>query len=74
MAREVIFLFAAVGLLSAIDQLGQIKWQHKTERPLIGGVLAAAGGLVFTGEGNGRSTRSIPRRVPTFGIIRPVPA
>lgn len=42
------------GVLSAIDQHGTIKWQHKTAQPLIGGVLAAGGGLVFTGEGNGR--------------------
>jgi alcohol dehydrogenase (cytochrome c) len=25
----------------------------RTEQPMIGGVLATAGGLVFTGEGNG---------------------
>ena len=25
----------------------------KTEQPMIGGILATAGGLVFTGEGNG---------------------
>lgn len=42
------------GLLSAIDNQGRIEWQHKTEQPLIGGVLATAGGLVYTGEGNGR--------------------
>lgn len=42
------------GLLSAIDLTsGNIVWQQKTEQPLIGGVLATAGGLVFTGEGNG---------------------
>jgi glucose dehydrogenase len=41
--------------LSAIDTRanGKIRWQVKTEQPLIGGVLATAGGLVFTGEGNG---------------------
>jgi PQQ-dependent dehydrogenase (methanol/ethanol family) len=32
---------------------GKIQWQVKTEQPMIGGVLATAGGLVFTGEGNG---------------------
>ncbi len=43
------------GLLSAIDlSNGKIKWQQKTEQPLIGGVLATAGGLLFTGEGNGK--------------------
>ncbi|WP_036307945.1 PQQ-binding-like beta-propeller repeat protein [Methylophilus sp. 5] len=42
------------GLLSAIDlQSGRIAWQHKTSQPLVGGVLATAGGLLFCGEGNG---------------------
>ena len=42
------------GLLSAIRLSdGKITWQHKTAQPLVGGVLATAGGLVFTGEGNG---------------------
>jgi glucose dehydrogenase len=42
------------GLLSAIDlRTGKIAWQQKTEQPLVGGVLATAGSLVFTGEGNG---------------------
>ncbi|GBG13990.1 pyrrolo-quinoline quinone [Novimethylophilus kurashikiensis] len=42
------------GLLSAIDlQTGKIRWQHKTPDPLVGGVLATAGNLIFTGEGNG---------------------
>jgi glucose dehydrogenase len=42
------------GLLSSIDlQTGKILWQHKTPEPLVGGVLATAGGLLFTGEGNG---------------------
>lgn len=43
------------GVLSAIDlkEKGRIAWQHKTDDPLVGGVLATAGGLVFTGEGNG---------------------
>lgn len=42
------------GLLSSIDLAsGKISWQQKTEQPLVGGVLATAGGLVFTGEGNG---------------------
>lgn len=42
------------GTLSAIDlKTGKIKWQQKTEQPLLGGVLATAGNLVFTGEGNG---------------------
>lgn len=42
------------GLLSAIDLgSGRLRWQHKTPDPLVGGVLATAGGLVFSGEGNG---------------------
>ena len=42
------------GLLSAIDLgSGKLRWQHKTPDPLVGGVLATAGGLVFSGEGNG---------------------
>jgi len=42
------------GLLSAIDlSSGKIAWQNKTAQPLIGGVLATAGGVLFTGEGNG---------------------
>ncbi|MGH8727147.1 MAG: pyrroloquinoline quinone-dependent dehydrogenase [Burkholderiales bacterium] len=43
------------GVLSAIDtrRRGRIKWQVKTPEPLIGGVLATAGNLVFSGEGNG---------------------
>jgi alcohol dehydrogenase (cytochrome c) len=32
---------------------GKVAWGVQTEQPLIGGVLATAGGLVFTGEGNG---------------------
>jgi glucose dehydrogenase len=31
-----------------------LRWQLETEQPLVGGVLATAGGLVFNGEGNGR--------------------
>jgi alcohol dehydrogenase (cytochrome c) len=43
------------GTLSAIDvrSTGKIRWQVRTPEPLIGGVLATAGDLVFTGEGNG---------------------
>jgi alcohol dehydrogenase (cytochrome c) len=43
------------GTLTALDlsNKGRIVWQTKTEQPLIGGVLATAGGLVFTGQGNG---------------------
>jgi alcohol dehydrogenase (cytochrome c) len=43
------------GTLTAIDlnAKGKILWQQKTKDPLVGGVLATAGGLVFNGEGNG---------------------
>ena len=43
------------GVLSAIDtqHSGTIKWQVKTTEPLVGGVLATAGDLLFMGEGNG---------------------
>ena len=43
------------GTLSAVDTRdgGRLRWKVKTPQPLIGGVLASAGGLVFAGEGNG---------------------
>lgn len=42
------------GLLSAINlQTGKMRWQHKTSAPLVGGVLATDGGLIFMGEGIG---------------------
>jgi glucose dehydrogenase len=42
------------GNVTAVDyNTGKIKWQVKTPQPMIGGILATAGGLVFTGEGNG---------------------
>ena len=38
------------GLLSAVDlRTGRIAWQDRVADPLIGGALATAGGLVFTG-------------------------
>lgn len=43
------------GLLSCIDLVsGKVLWQKRFSQPLIGGVLATAGGLVFVGEGNGQ--------------------
>jgi glucose dehydrogenase len=42
------------GNVTAVDyNTGKIRWQVKTPDPMIGGVLATAGGLVFAGEGNG---------------------
>ena len=43
------------GNISAVDyNTGKIRWKVETPQMMIGGVLATAGGLVFTGEGNGR--------------------
>lgn len=43
------------GTLSAVDLTnGALRWQVRTEEPLIGGVLATAGGLVFSGIGKQR--------------------
>ncbi|HEY4067308.1 MAG TPA: PQQ-binding-like beta-propeller repeat protein [Burkholderiaceae bacterium] len=42
------------GRLSAVNlDTGKVAWKFDTEQPLIGGVLATAGGLVFNGESNG---------------------
>ncbi|MCO5975233.1 PQQ-dependent dehydrogenase, methanol/ethanol family [Ideonella sp. NS12-5] len=42
------------GRLAAVNiDTGKMAWKVDTEQPLIGGVLATAGGLVFNGEGNG---------------------
>ena len=42
------------GNVTAVDyNTGKIRWQAKTPQPMIGGILATAGGLVFTGEANG---------------------
>lgn len=46
----------AWGTLSAVDldAGGRLRWQVRTEEPLLGGVLATAGGLVFSGAGRGK--------------------
>jgi len=42
------------GRLSAVNRdTGKVAWKFDTDEPLIGGVLATAGGLVFNGEANG---------------------
>jgi alcohol dehydrogenase (cytochrome c) len=42
------------GRLAAVNMdTGKMAWKFDTEQPLIGGVLATAGDLVFNGEGNG---------------------
>jgi len=43
------------GNVTAMDyNTGKIRWQVKTPQPMIGGILATAGGVVFAGEGNGQ--------------------
>ena len=46
----------ASGTLTALDlgAGGRVRWQVRTDEPLVGGVLATAGGLVFSGAGKGR--------------------
>lgn len=42
------------GTYTAINlATGKIAWQKKVPQPMMGGALATAGGLTFTGEGNG---------------------
>jgi glucose dehydrogenase len=42
------------GNVTAVDyDTGNIRWKVKTQQPMIGGILATAGGVVFAGEGNG---------------------
>ena len=43
------------GTLTAIStrEQGRIRWQKKTDKPMVGGVMATASGLIFTGEGDG---------------------
>ena len=42
------------GNITAVDyNTGKIAWQVKTPEPMIGGILATAGGLLFTGQGDG---------------------
>ncbi len=53
-AFKVIPTEESYGNVTAVDyNSGKIKWQVKTPEPMIGGILATGGGLVFTGEGNG---------------------
>ena len=58
---------SSAGNVTAVDyNTGKIKWQVKTPQPMMGGALATAGGLVFTGEANGwfRAYRSRERQDP----------
>jgi len=45
---------AQYGLFSAVNlATGKIAWQNKVDQPMMGGSLSTAGGITFTGEGNG---------------------
>jgi alcohol dehydrogenase (cytochrome c) len=53
-AFKVIASEESFGNVTAVDyNTGKIKWQVKTPLPMMGGPLTTAGGLMFTGEGNG---------------------
>jgi PQQ-dependent dehydrogenase (methanol/ethanol family) len=53
-AFKVIATEASFGNVTAVDyNTGKIKWQLKTPLPMMGGPLTTAGGLMFTGEGDG---------------------
>jgi PQQ-dependent dehydrogenase (methanol/ethanol family) len=53
-AFKVIASEASFGNVTAVNyNTGKIAWQVKTPQPMIGGPLATAGGLMFTGEANG---------------------
>ena len=42
------------GRVTAVDASdGSVRWEHFTERPMIGAVTATSGDLVFVGELNG---------------------
>lgn len=42
------------GIFSAVSvTTGEVLWQYRVDDPMVGGALATAGGLVFSGEGNG---------------------
>jgi alcohol dehydrogenase (cytochrome c) len=42
------------GNVAAVNlDTGKVVWKARTDQPMIGGVLATAGNLVFAGEGNG---------------------
>ena len=47
-------LGTAYGHVSAVDPTsGEVKWRYKDDWPMVGGALATAGGLVFTGNQQG---------------------
>ena len=53
-AFKVIATEESFGNVTAVDyNTGKIAWQVKTLLPMMGGALTTAGGLMFTGEGDG---------------------
>ena len=53
-AFKVIATEELFGNVTAVDyNTGKIAWQKKTPLPMMGGALTTAGGLMFTGEGDG---------------------
>ena len=53
-AFAVITTEESFGNVTAVDyNTGKIAWQVKTPLPMMGGALTTAGGLMFTGEGDG---------------------
>jgi len=47
-------VFPPSGTFSAVDTMtGKIAWQYKSKRPMYGGALATASGLVFAGDMDG---------------------
>jgi len=53
-AFKVIATEESFGNVTAVDyNTGKIMWQKKTPLPMMGGALTTAGGLMFTGEGDG---------------------
>lgn len=64
------------GWLTAVDaESGQIRWRYRSPTPMIAGVTATSGGLVFTGDLNGNLlafdaiTGKLLFRAPTGGAI-----
>ena len=46
----------AYGLLSAIDvKTGKVKWRYRDRRPMMAGVVATAGGVLFTSNQEGQA-------------------
>ena len=64
------------GRLAAVNiDTGKVAWKFDTEQPLIGGVLATAGDLVFNGEGNGMFRAfDAEDRQEAVGVPVPAPA